>query len=277
MPPGLDDLDPADTARVESLVAVLDSGELEVVGQLLEASNLALLVQVCRADAEPVKAIYKPVQGERPLWDFPTGTLAGREVATYLISQAGGWGLVPPTTLREGPLGTGSVQAWITHGAPEAEPVDLVPAGTVPPGTLAVFHAESADGADVAIVHRDLPELASLAVLDCVVNNADRKGSHLLTDPSGRIWAFDHGVTLHAEDKLRTVLWGWAGQALPGDEVTRLERLQHALDDGLLVELTALLDGRELGALVARVDRLLRRRRFPDPDDTRFVLPWPPL
>ena len=185
--------------------------------------------------------MYKPVRGERPLWDFPRGTLANREAASYVVSAAGGWDVVPPTVLRDGPAGRGTVQLWIEgldgSGAEDGpalprpdELVDLVPRGKVEPGWLPVFEAESYTGEPVVVVHADRPDLAGVAVLDVVINNADRKGSHLVLDRRGSLWGFDHGLSFHEELKLRTVLWGWAGAPLPDVELSRLDGLAVALD-----------------------------------------------
>lgn len=224
--------------------------------------------------------MYKPVTGERALWDFPDGTLAGREVAAYLVSAAGSWGVVPPTVLREGPFGPGSVQLWIDTAEPQVELVDLVPPNAVGQGWLAVVRAEGMDGSPVVLVHADRPELASVAAFDAVTNNADRKGSHLVIDQGGRVRGFDHGVSLHVENKLRTILWGWAGRAVPEADLARLDRLGAALDepDGeLRAALLELLTPAEVAALRLRTTMLRRRGSFPVPTGQWRSIPWPPL
>lgn len=236
---------------------------------------------LCRLVGTDRHVIYKPVRGERPLWDFPDGTLAGREVAAHLVSRLGGWDLVPPTTFREGPLGPGSVQLWV--GDPfdplaDDSVVDVVVAGHVPAGWLEVFDGESATGQDVTVVHADLPDVRSLAVLDAVLNNSDRKGSHCLRDETGRLWAIDHGVCFHADPKLRTVLWGWAGEPLPEPELGHLRRLDVRLqEDSVHADLGALLPEADIAALGRRTRALLRTGRHPLPAGGWPSVPWPPL
>ncbi|WP_153397395.1 SCO1664 family protein [Ornithinicoccus halotolerans] len=247
-------------------------GELAVVGLLREASNVTLRVRL----SDGTDAVYKPVRGERPLRDFPPGTLAAREVAAAQVSDAGGWGLVPPTVLREGPMGAGMVQRWIPHAAEQQDrwltacrPADL------PAGWLPVVRGEDERGRDVVVAHPDDPQLLSVAVLDTVLNNADRKGAHLLADPDGRLWGVDHGLVLHTEPKLRTVLWGFAGRPLPAPERDRLTRVREALAGGLAAALGSLLSGPEVTALRDRVEELLEVGRLPQPPPDRYPLPWP--
>lgn len=258
-------------------------GELEVIGRVAESSNLAILARLVEASDGAVErhVIYKPVRGERPLWDFPEGTLAGREVAAGVVSRLGGWDLVPPTVLRDGPLGPGSVQLWV--GDPFAPVpgdlvVDLVPTGAVPPGWFSVFDGETPTGSGVTVVHSGADDVRSLAVLDAVINNSDRKGSHCLRDEDGRLWGIDHGVSFSAEPKLRTVLWGWAGQPLRDGDRDKLHRLSAALgEETVVATLGALLPERDLAALVGRVDRLLSKGRHPRPRGGWPAVPWPPL
>lgn len=252
--------------------AQLLHGELTVVGLLREASNVTLRVRL----ADGTDAVYKPVRGERPLRDFPSGTLAAREVAAAMVSDAGGWGLVPPTVLREGPMGAGMVQRWISHAAEQEDrwltacaPADL------PEGWIPVVLGEDEQGRDVVVAHPDDPQLLSVAVLDTVLNNADRKGAHLITDPQGRLWGVDHGLVLHAEPKLRTVLWGFAGRPLPPPEQDRLTRLAKALEGEAAATLGSLLSGPEVTALRDRVAELVESGRLPEPPPDRYPLPWP--
>jgi uncharacterized repeat protein (TIGR03843 family) len=253
------------------------SGELDVIGRIAGSSNMAVLGRI----GVEQYVIYKPVRGERALWDFPDGTLAGREVAAHLVSTLGGWDLVPPTVLRDGPLGPGSVQVWI--GDPMDPPdedsvVDLVPAGAVPEGWLPVLDGETSTGAEVSVVHQDLADVRSLAVLDAVMNNSDRKGSHCIRDATGRLWGVDHGVCFHATPKLRTVLWGWAGEPLPDADLARLDRLEAALGDPAVhASLAVLLPDRDVTALGTRTRSLLRKRRHPEPTPGWPAVPWPPL
>ncbi|WP_052466792.1 SCO1664 family protein [Mobilicoccus massiliensis] len=292
------------------LTSALDSHPLEIVGQLLDASNDAFF-----AWAGPVPVIYKPVRGERPLWDFPTGCLAHRERASYLIDAAGGFGVVPPTALVDGPFGEGAVQRWITDpdllvrggdedatddegddvegddedaGDGEVEVVAedevddtlfaLLPPGRVAPPWLPVFSGELPDGRPVVLAHADSPELRTVAALDAVLNNSDRKGSHLLRSPEGHLWGIDHGVTLHEHPKLRTVLWGWAGDPIPEEDLARVRRVETALDSGSVrAELSDLLTGVEIDALAARVAALVADGRYPLPHPGWPPVPWPAL
>ncbi len=262
---------------------LLRDGDVQVVGRVVDASNLALLVDIVGADGQVVPAIYKPVRGERPLWDFPTGTLAGREVASARIAEASGYAVVPPTVLRDGPAGVGSVQLWIGDphaGEPLPSPVGLAPAGTVPEGYLSIVDGELPDGTSVTVVHEDADDVRDAAVLDAVLNNSDRKGGHLVRDGAGTLWGFDHGLTLHAEPKLRTVLWGWAGQRLREYDITVLDGLVNQLADSeapLTLELSTLLPAGDLAALLARVQRLLARGVHPLPSPGWPSIPWPAL
>ena len=228
-------------------------------------------------DGRTVQCVYKPVSGERPLWDFADGTLAGREVAAYAVSEALGWHLVPLTVDREGPLGRGMVQVWREPDAHQ-DPVDIVPEGRVPDGYLHVLDAEDADGAPVSLVHEDTPELRRMAVFDAVVNNADRKGGHVLAMPGGHRYGVDHGVCFHVDPKLRTVLWGWASLPLSDEEVATVTALVEDLrdHDGVLRDaLDRHLLGVEVAALRTRCERLLRANRMPLPTGRWPAIPWP--
>jgi uncharacterized repeat protein (TIGR03843 family) len=256
--------------------AALAEGELQLRGRILPASNQTFLGSAV-LDGVSVECVYKPVAGERPLWDFPDGTLAAREVAAYAVSEALGWSVVPLTVLREGPLGAGMVQVW-REPDPEQDPVDLVPVGEVPPGYLHVLDAVDGEGSPISLVHEDAPALRRMAVFDAVVNNADRKGGHVLAMVGGHRYGVDHGVSFHAEPKLRTVLWGWAGQPLHPDDAASLAALLQRLStagDALAGGLRSLLDGPEVRALAARCDRLLRRGRMPVPSGEWPAIPWP--
>lgn len=258
---------------------LLSTGELTLQGRLLTASN-ATFVGRLEADGLAAGCVYKPVRGERPLWDFPEGTLANRERAAYLVSEATGWALVPPTVLRDGPFGTGMVQLWIDHdGEPESALVDVVPLGEVPEGWLRVFDAEDRHRSAVSLVHADHPALRQMAALDMVMNNADRKGGHVLVNGEGHVYGVDHGVCFHEDPKLRTVLWGWAGERLGADVEAGLERLAGALegtaDSEFRDELAELLSSTEVRALRRRLDRLTRSRRFALPSQQWPSIPWP--
>ena len=248
----------------------LDGGELEVVGRITVASNATFVGRI-----GDIVVVYKPVAGERPLWDFPDRTLARREVAAYLVSQALGWDIVPRTWLRDGPLGPGMVQLWQEPDR-EQDPVDLVAASAVPTeGWRAVLEGSDERGRTVTVIHEDSAELRRMAVFDVLVNNADRKGGHILPLPNGHRYGVDHGVTFHVEPKLRTVLWGWLGEPLGAEEVAGAEQLRSSLAGDLGDELSTMLSDAELAALAARCDRLLRTGRFPAPDGDMPAVPWP--
>ncbi|WP_431781363.1 SCO1664 family protein [Streptomyces chumphonensis] len=284
--PGVPARPPGGDAPQDRTAALLARGELTVVGRITDASNAVLYATV--ADGrDAVPCVYKPVAGERPLWDFPRGTLAGREVAAYEVCRALGWDLVPPTVLRDGPYGEGMCQQWIgpppDGGGPPPNAaeqlLDLVDAEEPEPGWKAVGLAETAPGRTALLVHADDARLRRLAVLDAVINNADRKGGHLLPAPGGGLRAIDHGVTFHTDNKLRTLLWGWAGEPLPEDAVDPLRRLKHALADGspLSRRLSALIDATELAALRRRTEELLASGRHPVPTGEWPAFPWPPI
>ena len=260
----------------EDAIELLTRGRMELEGRLVDASNTTLRAEIT-LDGLTCRCVYKPVRGERPLWDFPDGTLAGREVSAFLVSQATGWGLVPPTVLRAGPLGVGACQLWIDE-PPEAEAlIGFVPAYDVPEGWLPVASARDRDGDAYALAHADDPRLSRLAVLDAVINNADRKGGHVLYAPGGQIYGVDHGITFHVENKLRTVLWGWTGKAIPAESLETLTALGAALDGPLGEALEEHLTVSEVQHVRLRVKRLLRAGRFPRPPQDWPAVPWPPV
>ena len=260
---------PTDPAAVE----LLTEGRIEVAGRLVEASNATLYCTVSHQGIS-AECVYKPVRGERPLWDFPDGTLAGREVASYLICRAMGWALVPPTVLRPGPFGPGMVQLWVDT-TPEHDLVDVVSTDEVPDGWRRVLRARDRYGDPALLVHADHPELKRMAALDVVINNADRKGGHVLRGPDGEVYGVDHGICLHHEDKLRTVLWGWLGEPLPDDVLDALRGLRAALAGPLADELARHLTRKERTALADRTDRLLAQASFPAPSGDWPAIPWP--
>ena len=221
------------------------SGELTLHGRVMPASNATFVGEIGGR-----RVVYKPVAGERPLWDFPDGTLAGREVSAALVSEATGWDVVPPTVLRDGPFGPGMVQLWI-----DADPsVDLP-----------------------SFVRRDVPALRRMAVFDAVVNNADRKGGHILPKPDGHVYGVDHGICFSVDPKLRTLLWRWAGQPLTAEAVQVLERLTDDLLGPLGDQLHEHLTRREVRRTQQRVADLLRTGRHPEPSGEWPALPWPPF
>jgi uncharacterized repeat protein (TIGR03843 family) len=273
------------TAAEADALTLLAAGRIEVQGRLVGASNATLYCEI-ELDGMQRACVYKPVAGERGLWDFPDGTLAGREVAAYLISEATGWGLVPPTVYRDGPFGPGSVQLWVDQESDDlgAGVVDVVPRDGVPAGWLRVLDAHDGAGDPVTLVHADHPDLARMAALDVVLNNADRKGGHVLADGTGGLYGVDHGLTFNVDEKLRTVLWGWAGTALPADSREVVAGLARDLrvwserpGGGWVDALDDLIDRDEIAVTARRADRLARRGRYPHQSDGWPAIPWPPF
>lgn len=233
---------------MNEIIKHLTHGEIEVTGRLVDASNATLYAN-CTYQSSTIAVIYKPVAGERPLWDFPDGNLAQREYAAYKISELGNFGVVPPTVLREGPFGIGMVQQWIDIN----EDIDL-----------AEFY------------RLDNPELRKMALFDAVINNTDRKIGHLLPITLEKVFGCDHGVTFHEDDKLRTVLWQWADKTLSSEEIEQLESLEKAvlLNKSEIVELITDI---EHAALLARINRLLSEKKYPVPSEGWPAVPWPPF
>ena len=259
---------------------VLRHGELTVEGRLREASNTTLLA-VATLDGVSIPCVYKPRRGERPLWDFPSGTLGYREVAAYALAQRLGWGLIPTTLWRDdAPLGPGMCQSWVHAG--DVAPVDVIPTEQVPPGWKIVAEGDSYDGAAVSLAHEDAADLRRLALFDILANNTDRKGGHVLRTEEGQLYGIDHGLTFHEDDKLRTVLWGWAGSRLAADERDELSVLRGHLgetaDDAVeAVADLGRLSGAEVRALLVRLETLCRAGRFPDSRGAWPALPWPAM
>jgi hypothetical protein len=269
----------------QAALDLLTHGTLEIEGRLVDASNATLYCTIAAGSPEgrsakeaknqknaknaknarrqsgtidahrqpgTIACVYKPIAGERPLWDFPAGTLAGREVAAYAVSRAAGWDVVPPTVMRDGPFGPGMCQLWIDHDTG----VDLI-----------------------ALSRRtDHAGLRDMAVFDAVVNNADRKIGHLLPVAGGHLYGCDHGVCFAEDYKLRTVLWQWRGKTLPRRSVDALRRLNAELTEGRLVaELSGLLTASEIDATRIRVETLLEHRVHPYPPADWPAVPWPPI
>ncbi|MFF8291732.1 SCO1664 family protein [Streptomyces sp. NPDC016309] len=274
--PAPERIPPGSLTAVE-LLDLLAKGELTVRGQVREASNAVLFCSVAY-EGQEADCVYKPVAGERPLWDFPDGTLARREVAAYEVSEATGWGLVPPTVLRDGPFGEGMVQRWVEDD-PSAPLLALVEDEEPGEGWKAVGFAQVDEDRTALLVHADDVRLRRLAVLDAVINNGDRKGGHLLPAPDGRLYAIDHGVTFHVDDKLRTLLWGWAGEPLPAEALDVLTRLDAALEPGapLAARLAELITPGEVTAVRSRVAALRASGRHPEPSGQWPAIPWPPV
>jgi uncharacterized repeat protein (TIGR03843 family) len=268
------DAEVSDAAGVAEAVEVLTRGVLEPEGRLVDASNTTLR---CWATLDGVKlrCVYKPIAGERPLWDFPDGTLAGREVGAYLVSAATGWDLVPPTVHRDGPLGPGACQLWIEEAGDPL--VGFVATGELPAGWHRVAAAQDTDGRPYTLAHADDPRLARMAIFDAVINNADRKGGHVLVSEAGQLYGVDHGVCFHVEPKLRTVLWGWADDPLPAEADPVLAGLAEAVDGQLGAALSAYLSRVELAAVADRIEVLRTSRRFATPSPDWPAVPWPPI
>jgi uncharacterized repeat protein (TIGR03843 family) len=260
------------TQRLHALTASIDlllEGELEIVGRLTDASNATFLCRIAsaadedqgvmpidvtdpamRAEHAGSMCVYKPVRGERPLDDFPDGTLARREVAAFHVSEMSGWQVVPPTVMLDGPFGEGMVQAWIETD-PDVDVVELVTRGD--------------------------ERLRSMCLFDALVNNADRKAGHLLPTADGRVLGVDHGICFSADPKLRTVLWGWRGDEIADDELAVIRNVCSGIDGQLGAALRELLSVREVRATQRRAEELLREGRFPQPDPFRPAIPWPPF
>lgn len=260
---------------------VLRDGELTVLGRIRSASNATFLCESARGDST-VHCVYKPVSGEQPLWDFPDGTLAGRELGAYLVSAWLGWDIVPYTVIRDGPAGPGMVQLWVqqpgdsidTDPRPGPDLVDLFPAGKPQPGYLPVLRAYDYAGDEVVLMHADDTQLRRMAVFDVLVNNADRKGGHILYGIDGHVYGVDHGVCLHVQDKLRTVLWGWAGKPIDDPTLEAIARLAEALRGPLAEVLTGQITGTEIAALRRRACAVLDNPVMPGPNRHRPI-PWP--
>lgn len=239
---------------------------MQVAGQLIDASNMTLL-----ASSDGIQCIYKPVSGETPLWDFPDGTLGRREVAAYEVSRLFPVDLIPLTVWREeGPYGPGMCQLFVETVRPEQPCVDVVPAGMQVSGFIEILQARDASGARVTLIHENRDDLRWLALLDAVMNNADRKGGHILHGMHSVV-GIDHGVTFHVEPKLRTVLWGWADSALTHEELSVLQRLENELEAVLLPWLSEA----EVRACADRVGTLIEASRMPVPSPSWPSIPWP--
>lgn len=233
------------------VMKVLERGEIELQGMIPWSSNYTYLARVASGEKE-LLSIYKPACGERPLWDFDTGTLCNREVAAFILSRELGWPTIPPTVLRDGPMGIGAVQQFIEFKRRENF---------------------------FTIRDRCPEEMMKVAAFDAIVNNTDRKGGHIQIDDTGKVWCIDHGVTFHEEPKLRTVVWDFIGESIPEDLLLDMEGLRRKLKPGerLRRELEPLLSRSELRALDSRLVRILRERNYPPPPEDWPHIPWPPV
>lgn len=266
-------LDPEPTSAGDGIHEALTEGSLEIVRMLPGASNATLFCRVT-GPSGPLDCVFKPVAGERPLWDFPDATLTGREVAAFELARLMTWPLIPPTVWREDPeMGPGMCQLWIPE-VEQSRPVDIFEPGQVPSGWMIVLEAHDGRGRPVVLAHDSSPALQAMAVFDAIVNNADRKGGHVLADPDGRIWGIDHGVCFAEEGKLRTVLWGWAGTPISEPLLRQIEGLSEALSTGVDV-VDRWLDSGERRALRSRVRSLLDTQRLPLPGSGWPAVPWP--
>jgi uncharacterized repeat protein (TIGR03843 family) len=233
-------------------LALLENGDIDLKGQFVWGSNYTFLVNVISGE-QSTRAVYKPTRGERPLWDFPTASLAKREVAAYQLSCTLGWDFVPPTVYRkQAPMGRGSLQLFIPHD-PE-------------------YHFFN-------FTVQDKDRLRPVVLFDLLVNNADRKGSHLLIDSSGKLWAIDHGICFHTDDKLRTVIWDFIGTPIPGDLLSDVEKVLSALQSGgeTFTHLRPYLKEVEIHAIARRAARLLKNPVFPAPQGKERPFPYPPI
>jgi uncharacterized repeat protein (TIGR03843 family) len=240
----------SEALKMEQLLAVMSHGKLELYGQFMWGSNYTFLAEARDGDLS-VTVVYKPCAGERPLWDFDHETLCQREVAAYLVSAQLGWPNIPPTVLGNGPHGPGSVQLYIDGDHEEH-----------------FFSLRETGGYEEAF--------RRMALFDALVNNADRKAGHCLLGKDGRIWSIDHGLTFHTDYKLRTVIWDYAGEAIPPGWLTDLRGLEEALEPGqsLPTALSDLISEAEIAALLRRLRRLVRRAEMPRPGPGRNV-PYP--
>jgi uncharacterized repeat protein (TIGR03843 family) len=236
-----------------TLLETLQTAECALQGQFVNGSNYTFFLELSSPWGK-LKAVYKPVRGETPLWDFPPGSLVKREVAAYLVSEALGWNIVPPTVFRKRklPFGAGSVQQYVDHD-PQRHYFNLT--------------------------EKEKQNLRKVAVFDCLINNADRKGSHILQGDDGSVFCIDHGVCFHVEDKLRTVIWDFAGELIPQNLLEDLFRFVSILQspESLVIELKPFLRKGEIKALANRAIDLLQNRQFPQTDNTRRQFPWPPV
>ena len=233
-----------------SVLKVLQNGEVTIKGEFVWGSNYTFLAEVCQ-NSDKLLSVYKPSRGERPLWDFPAASLARREAAAFVVSEALGWRLVPPTVYRKkAPIGPGSLQLFIEHD-PEVHYFNLD--------------------------ETDRQNLRPVVLFDLLINNADRKGSHLLFDEDHHLWLIDHGICFHAEDKLRTVIWDFAGEPIPDQLCADLQAFLLKLqpENELMLQLQPLLSQKEIRALRSRAEHLLTFSQFPEPDPDQRSFPWP--
>ena len=241
------------TIPFEQILNLLKTADIELEGEFVHGYNYTFLVKVQPGDGESFFAVYKPQQGEQPLWDFPANTLAHRETAAFLVSQALGWDFVPPTVYRaDGPFGPGSFQYFVDHD-PNHHYFNFT--------------------------DQEFQSLQPVVLFDLIINNADRKGGHLIFGEDGRLWLIDHGLCFNVEQKLRTVIWDFAGEPIPDDLCATLKAFHQKLipPSNLLDELSAHLSPEEIAALIDRTEKLLPCKHFPYPPQDRRAYPYPPV
>mgnify|MGYP002640977643 CR=1 FL=1 len=237
----------------DEILNYLEKGEIKLEGKFIYGSNHTFLVKVHPGEKEPFLAVYKPVEGEQFLWDFPDNTLAQREAAAFLIDEALGWKLVPPTVFRDnGPYGAGSVQYFIEHDP-----------------NIHYFSFSNAE----------IQTLRPVVLFDLLINNADRKGGHILLGEDNHLWLIDHGVCFNAEEKLRTVVWNFSGEPIPENLLEPIQNLIKKLErpSGVLNKLEKLLSVEEITALASRAKNLITLKKFPFPPEDRRGYPFPPV
>ena len=241
------------TLPVEQILNLLNTAEIDLEGEFVHGYNYTFLVKVQPEDGESFLAVYKPQQGEQPLWDFPENTLAHRETAAFLVSQALGWNLVPPTVYRgDGPFGSGSLQFFVDHD-PNHHYFNFT--------------------------DQEFQALRPVVLFDLLINNADRKGGHMIFGEDDQLWLIDHGLCFNVEEKLRTVIWDFAGEPIPEDLCATLNNFRHKLTSPspLLDELEEHLSSEEIAALITRTEALLPCKHFPYPPQDRRAYPFPPV
>lgn len=241
------------TLPVEQILNLLNTAEIDLEGEFVHGYNYTFLVKVQPEGGESFLAVYKPQQGEQPLWDFPENTLAHRETAAFLVSQALGWDLVPPTVYRgDGPFGSGSLQFFVDHD-PNHHYFNFT--------------------------DQEFQALRPVVLFDLLINNADRKGGHMIFGEDDQLWLIDHGLCFNVEEKLRTVIWDFAGEPIPEDLCATLNNFRHKLTSPspLLDELEEHLSSEEIAALITRTEALLPCKHFPYPPQDRRAYPFPPV
>jgi uncharacterized repeat protein (TIGR03843 family) len=246
-------INPDNNSNFKLVINILQFGKIEVIGQPLIGSNDTLFVKTTFGQ-ESLHAIYKPERGEQPLWDFPLNSLSKREISAFIISHLIGWNFVPPTiyTTSSAPFGNGSLQLFIPHNP-----------------RITFFN----------LLNRDIRTIQKIAIFDTIINNADRKGGHIIQDENGKIWLIDHGLCFHTDYKLRTVIWDFADQTIPDELLEEMQRFHNIIKNEkffLVQKLKKLLSSVEFFMVVKRTDELLRAGTFPAIGNRESrPYPWP--